>query len=351
MPNAIYEIDPLKDPRWSGFVGAHPESSVFHTPGWLEALRRTYGYEPVVFTTSAAGQELANGLACCRIRSWLTGDRLVSLPFADHCQPLVVDAENLTKLLCGLERDSKREHLKYVEIRPLRLHHGSLSLQTGFREDKRFCLHKLDLRPGVDELFRNFHKTAVQQCIGRAQREALAYEEGRSQPLFAKFFQLLLLTRRRHLLPPQPMRWFRNLADCLGDAFKLRVVSRGHVPVAAILTLLHQNSMVYKYGASDARFNNLGGMPLLLWRTIQEAKASGAHEFDLGRSDFDNSGLITFKNRLGATGSELTYYRSPARHSQNTGAGWQIQVAKQVFARMPDHVFAATGNLLYKHMG
>ena len=51
--NGVYAIDPLHDARWPEFVCRHPNASVFHTRGWLRALQTTYGYEPVVFTTSA----------------------------------------------------------------------------------------------------------------------------------------------------------------------------------------------------------------------------------------------------------------------------------------------------------
>jgi hypothetical protein len=40
----------------------HPRASVFHTIAWLEALRQTYGYQPVVYTTSAPGNGLRNGI-------------------------------------------------------------------------------------------------------------------------------------------------------------------------------------------------------------------------------------------------------------------------------------------------
>ena len=42
----FYQIDPTQDARWAEFVGKHPSASVFHTVGWLKALRSTYGYEP-----------------------------------------------------------------------------------------------------------------------------------------------------------------------------------------------------------------------------------------------------------------------------------------------------------------
>src|SRR5260370_34146547 len=82
-------LNPLLDSRWRDFAERHPRASIFHTPGWLEALRRTCGYEPLVYTTSAPGTPLENGIVFCRVSSWLSGDRMVSLHFTDHCEARV----------------------------------------------------------------------------------------------------------------------------------------------------------------------------------------------------------------------------------------------------------------------
>src|SRR5215831_4350465 len=85
----VFELDPLRDARWNVFVDSHPHSSVFHTSQWLQALRKTYDYRPVTFTTCAPGTPLTNGIVFCEANSWLTGSKWVSLPFSDHCEPLV----------------------------------------------------------------------------------------------------------------------------------------------------------------------------------------------------------------------------------------------------------------------
>src|SRR5205085_3632500 len=84
-PNLVYHVDPLKDPRWPRFLEGHPRASVFHSPAWLNALFKTYGYKSIVYTTCRPDEELRNGVVLCRVESWLTGRRLVSLPFSDHC--------------------------------------------------------------------------------------------------------------------------------------------------------------------------------------------------------------------------------------------------------------------------
>ena len=85
----IHSFDPLEDPRWTEFVGRHPKTAVFHTSGWLRALQRTYRFDPIAFTTSRLTDDLLNALVFSAVRSWLTSSRLVSLPFSDHCEPLV----------------------------------------------------------------------------------------------------------------------------------------------------------------------------------------------------------------------------------------------------------------------
>ncbi len=115
---SVYQIDPLQDSRWRHFLLEHPSASVFHTPAWLEALRRTYGYEPFVLTTCPPSQDLTNGLVFCRINSRFTGRRLVSLPFSDHCEPLADGPKDIEQLLCSLEGLVEEENLKYIEIRP-----------------------------------------------------------------------------------------------------------------------------------------------------------------------------------------------------------------------------------------
>src|ERR1035438_10209860 len=96
---SISQVDPLNDPRWAPFLQRNPQASIFHTSAWLDALALTYGYQPLAFTHSAPGAELKDTIVFCRVKSWLTGCRMVSLPFSDHCQPLLEDKESFESFL------------------------------------------------------------------------------------------------------------------------------------------------------------------------------------------------------------------------------------------------------------
>jgi hypothetical protein len=341
-------FNPLTDERWPALLERHPHASVFHTRGWLRALQQTYGYKPVVFTTSAPSEELQDGIVCCRVESWLSGRRLVSLPFSDHCEPLADSAEAATELLSGLRQSSEMEAGRLIELRPQAM---SLASVSGFAASGTYWLHELDLNPGAEELFGKLHKDGIQRKVKRAEREGLLEERGRAPELLRDFYALVERTRRRHQLPPQPLAWFRNLVECMGEQIEIRVARHGEQPVASVLTLRLRDTLVYKYGASDERFHNLGGMPFLFWRTIEDARAGGARLLDLGRTDLGNDGLATFKDRLGATRREIRYWKSPVDAARESQGGWKMRVAKRVFRILPAPVARAAGSFLYRHIG
>jgi hypothetical protein len=344
-------INPLTDPRWRIFVESHPDASIFHTPEWLEALRRTYGYEPIAYAATCRAGHIKSGMPFCRVNSLVTGRRLVSLPFSDHCQPLVGSEEDLIALLEAARYDAERERLKYVEIRPLISHESLAQTWAKFEESSRVVVHRIDLRRSEQDLLNSFHKDCIRRKITRTGREQLRYEEGRSAELLSKFYRLQLLTRRRHQIPPQPLVWFRNLIECLGEKLKIAVVSKGDTAIASIITLWFKNVIMDKYSCSDPQFNSLGGPVFVLWRSIQQSLKDGLHQFDLGRSDYTSPGLIAFKEHWGAARYPVRYFRYPARAGQHSHESRLAAAGKHLLSIAPDSIFTALGGLLYRHAG
>ena len=347
-----YRVDPIQEPRWAAFIGRHPKASIFHSVAWLKALKYTYGYDPVVFTTSPPDQELENGLSFCQVKSWLTGNRLVSLPFSDHCELLFDSREHLDFLLSNLVSEFEAGKWKYLEFRPVGLSSTDSFDSRGFAATTRFYLHTLDLRGEIDELFRNLDKDSVQRRVRHAQKAKLDEQCRVSGALLRDFYKLLVITRRRHRIPPPPYTWFQNLVSQLGGALEIRMAYQKESPVAGILTLRFRNVVYYKYGCSDVRFKHFGAMPWLLWNAVCAAKSGGATEFDLGRTDVNDAGLLAFKTHWDPHPKELVYWRFPERlRDQSSMEGWKSKVAGVAFANMPGGVLAFAGKMLYRHFG
>ena len=341
-----HALNPLSDIRWDVLVDEHPRASIFHERGWIEALSRTYHYIPFVLTTAGTGEPLKNGVLGCRVHSWITGTRVVCLPFSDHCEPLVSEPGELDTLLNSLQAECERQSCGYAEVRPLLAVNNAAS----FRPSCSYWFHELDLTPSLDEIACKLHGNSFQRKIRRAEREHLCYEAGNSETLLDAFYRLLLLTRRRHQLLPQPRRWFQNLLQCMGHKLQIRVARKDGVPIAAMLTLRHKSSVVYKYGCSDDRFHNLGGMPFLFWKLVDESKATGAKFIDLGRTDRHNDGLATFKDRLGANRKLLTYYRY-TKAAKRLRRVERSRAIRQFLSILPASLSVTAGRLLYRHIG
>lgn len=323
---------------------------MFHTVAWLQTLRHTYGYEPVALTTSPATAELENGLVFCGVKSWLTGRRLISLPFSDHCEPLCDLPEDLNFMLRYLQTTLGHERWRYLEIRPVSWNLGQTKDMNGFLSADTYLLHILDLCPKLDDLFRSFNKDSVQRRIHRAERASLVEKIGRSDDLLKEFYSLFVVTRSRQRLPPIPYAWFQNLIRYQGEALEIRLAYNGKTPIAAILTLRFRDAVYYKYGCSDSRYNKFGGMPWLLWRAIAAAKSLGATKFDMGRTEEQNVGLVTFKNHWVREPQRLVYWTFPKDSSLGSVDGWKLKAAKHLFSCMPNRLLTLTGRLIYRHI-
>ncbi len=341
---SITTLDPLSDDRWEDFLRRRPEASVFHSRPWLRALQRTYAFEPLAFTESLPGRPLENGLLFCRVSSAITGRRLVSVPFSDHCDPLVNSPEELARL-AGFTADfAQRERCRYTEFRP-----RSAALPQTFAPAATYYLHQLDLRPGAKAVYAQLHHDCIQRKVRRAEREKLTLAQGNSPDLLKVFYGLHTRARLRIGLPPQPITWFEVLLAEFAEHAAIRVALLQSRAVASILTLEFQQTTVYKYGCADERFNRLGGAQAIMWAAIQEACAKGHATFDLGRSDLDQPGLIEYKDRWGAKKSLITYYRHPPQTVRSAALSPALSLAKKVFSRMPARLASWVGRLVYRH--
>jgi len=88
-----------------------------------------------------------------------------------------------------------------------------------------------------------------------------------------------------------------------------------------------------------------------MWHAIQDAKASGARCFDLGRSKQENGGLVTFKDHWGSTKSTLLYHRYPAGFNADVHSAWKLWLIHKTCAYLPDPLLENLGAALYRHVG
>lgn len=336
--------NPLEDPAWDELAVSHPDYTFFSGNAWARVLCDTYGYHPC-YIVARDGKRLAGMLPVMEVRSWLTGTRGVSLPFTDECPPLTSDSATSQMLLAQLTEYGRDRGWKYWECRGIR------DMPTGTPVASTYFGHVLNLTPGEGRLFERF-KTTVRTAIRKAEQAGVQVETSRTWDALRTFYTLHCGTRRKHGLPPQPLRFFRNihehvLARNLGTVVIARHQQR---PIAGAVFFRLGTKAIYKYGASDEAFLDLRGNNLAMWHAIQWYARSGCESFHFGRTDANADGLRRFKLGWGATEEAISYVRYDYRAgSYVSAAGKVFRWRGKVASRLPLPVLRALGVLLYRH--
>lgn len=349
MTGPALTLDPVADPRWRALVDAAPDASIFHHPVWLELLRRQYGYEIAALVVPDDGGPLAAGLPLATIRSRLTGQRQVALPFSDVCPPLVApDASHATGALTSALAQLPGRTGLALEVR-FPLEHLPAARHLGGH-----VVHLLEIPP-VEEAERgSFARSAARRGANKARREGVQVARRTDREGLAIFYRLHLATRRRQGVPIQPRRFILRFGELFvrGMGF-VSVASRQGEPLAAAVFLHFKRTLTYKYGASDHRHLELRPNNLLFMDAVRWAASNGMATLDFGRTEESNQGLRSFKSLWGAEERPLVYTRlgGDGHDRGPEDDGRVMRMAGEVIRRGPPWVGRAAGETLYGHFG
>jgi hypothetical protein len=338
-------VNPLEYPNWDTLLSSHRECSFFHGAAWARVLRATYGHRANYFCEISGGR-LHKLLPVMEVSSAITGRRGVSLPFSDFCAPLSEDGRVEPLFDAALEYGRNRSW-KYLECR----NRGS----NGYGESVAsvaFHGHVIELEEGKDRLFKRLDG-AVRRGIRKAENEGLRVDFSTSPEAVRDYFALHCLTRRRHGLPPQPLRFFDNIArHVLAERQGFVATARlGQKALAASIFFHTASEAIYKFGASDFAYQQLRPNNLVMWEAIKRCAANGFARLHLGRTSLGQAGLRQFKRGFGGREERIEYrrYNFTKRAfvtSEDRVEGW----FNRVFRCLPLGVLRLAGEVIYPHL-
>jgi hypothetical protein len=280
------------------------------------------------------------------VRSPFTGRRGVCLPFSDTCEPLIFDPDAVDLVRERVVRLAQECRWRHLEIR------GGKLFQVASSSAATFYGHTLDLRRPIDELQERFD-SPVRRAIRKAERSDVSVVIGRSRQAIGDFYRLHVRTRRRHGLPPQPTSFFLNIYEHIikpGLGFTVLAQRDSH-PIAAAIFFRFGKNALYKYAASDKRFQEFRANNLVMWQGIQFLLRTGVEKLHFGRTECDNDGLRRFKLSWDTQEETINYYRVDESGRQclvppprNSG------FHKGVFGRLPLVFNRLAGSIIYPHL-
>jgi hypothetical protein len=338
-------LDPLHDPGWDHVVALHRDANCFHTSAWAKVLHQTYNHQSFYLQFSK-GHRLAALIPLMEVRSPFTGRRGVCLPFSDACEPLIFDPEAKGSIRDRLVRFAQDRRWKYLEIR------GGKSFQLAQGAAEKFYGHTLDLRSGAEELASRF-ASPVRRAIRKAEHSDVSAVIVCTRQALGDFYGLHVQTRRRHGLPPQPASFFLNIYEQIirpGLGF-IVLAQRKSRPIAAAIFFRFGKNALYKYGASDKRFQELRANNLVMWQGIQSLARRGAEKLHFGRTECENDGLRRFKLSWGTEEETIEYSRvDPSGRQCLVAAPSDSGFHKKIFGRLPLAFNRLVGSMIYPHL-
>jgi CelD/BcsL family acetyltransferase involved in cellulose biosynthesis len=288
---------------------------------------------------------ICSGLPFAEVHSALTGHRLVSLPFSDHCAPLVRGNDGmLVERLASLARMHASNRESRIEL------HTEIRDIPASHLDHEYVLHTLDLTKEPSELFASFDRRTTQRSIRIAEKKGVVVKECRTKDEFELFYGLHLKTRKRLGVPVQPKALFDNIWEQMlksGLGFAL-IAFAGETPIGGGVFFSFNDTVVFKYSASDMKYKSLQPSHAFIWSAMRIARERGCTTFDFGRTDRSHEQLRRFKNSWNATEHDLNYtiiadHPRPERLSKlQTALG-------HIIRHTPEFVCRISGEVLYKH--
>jgi hypothetical protein len=287
------------------------------------------------------------------VKSVLTGSRLVSMPFSDYCEPLINNNFNPENIISTIKNLRKNSGLIYLDIR------GGESFFKSEEIYSKGYVHKLSLNQGEDDLYAGL-KSSNKRNIKKAKNEGVHIRFSKDYKSIIDFYNLNIITRQRHGIPPQPFKFFKNLYNILVKNELCEVVEAVYENkiIAGCVFLLFGKKVVYKFGASDYKFQNLRPNDLLFWEAIKHYKGLKFEELCFGRTISEHKSLRQFKLGWGVKEFEAPYYRYDLKkkafisnQSFNYSSPENLGINKYIFKVLPKPVLRAIGTIAYRHIG
>ncbi|MBN2037563.1 MAG: peptidoglycan bridge formation glycyltransferase FemA/FemB family protein [Chitinispirillaceae bacterium] len=347
MPD-IQIVNPLDIPDWDTRVLSFPEATIFHSAAWARVLIESYGFLPH-YCVNRQGDEITGILPLMEVRDILGRKKAVSLPFTDFCEPLFNDTDDFQKTFEHIAGIAQNKKWRSIELRG---GHQNLANQPVYDE---IFTHEIDLTPEPDAIFKSF-ADSNRRNIRKAKKSGITVTHENSLDAMKSFYFLNCLTRREHGLPPQPWIFFYKLLETILRHEKgfITLATYQHKPVAANLYMTFGKKALYKYGASDRRFQHLRPNNMAMWEGIRKCKSLGAVAINLGRTEIHHTGLLQFKRGYGCQASTVNYYRFDYirnKFERNSGSQHTLKIQSFIFSHLPIPISRLVGQMIFKYAG
>jgi CelD/BcsL family acetyltransferase involved in cellulose biosynthesis len=285
---AVQSVDPRTHPLWRELASG-PAGSLFTSPPWITAVSDTYDLTPSARVLIDESGRPRAGLAWTDVDD-LRGLRRLALPFSDRADPIAPDMTSWRAVAADALTGDVPLTLRCLDTSPA-VDDPRLD-RTGDA-----AWHATPLTRPLPELHAQF-RPQTRRNIATAERAGVDVVLSAEPEAVREYHRLHVeLRKRKYRLLAQPREFFDRIWKAFAptDAIRTALAIVDGRPVAGALYLVWQDTVYYKFGASQAEYLPLRPNDAIHWQVIQWAHGRGLRMLDWGLSDLDQPGLCRYK--------------------------------------------------------
>ena len=321
MQTELFRGDPQE---WDSFVAGDEHATASHLYGWRRVIERVYGHDCPYMVARENGR-IAGVLPLVDVRSVAFGRYLVSMPFLNAGGPVGSPAAVEALIPKAVELGLQRK-VRLVELRAGRALTTALEDNT----DKVECV--LELTGNADRLWKAF-PAKLRSQIRRPQKAGLEFRSGAQE--VEPFFGVFARNMRDLGSPTHPVRFFKVLAEELGDHVAFGCAYREGKPVAGGCAIQWRDSVEMTWASALREHSSIAPNMLLYWAFMERAANAGLRRFNFGRCT-PHTGSHRFKAQWGTVDTPLHWYRAYVQTGATTPKReGGLSLATRIWQRIP----------------
>lgn len=324
------------------YIEHQPSGTIYHTPNWREILNHSFGYTDLSLIATDEKEKIVGYLPLVQVNKYLTGNRLISLPFSYICGPLADSEAILKKLLLKAKTLQETVRGQYLEIR------SAIPLNIHWPVAHYYASYVVNLSTDQDSVWKKIDKGSIRWAINKAKKEGVKVIRGRNLRHLQIFYRLNGQNKRNLGIPAHPWRFLKNIWQTMPQNTRIYLAKYQNKFVAGIMTLNFRDTIIYAYGASDKSYLKFHPNNLIIWQAIQDGCREGYKYFDFGRSAESDKSISAYKKRWGTFKKETYYYYPKSvRKFTDERQGMGYRFVRAIWQRLPLPITQGLSNILF----
>ena len=312
----VYKIEPISPQTrddWDATIQQCPNSTVFQSSAWRDALANSFKQLKPVYLLIKHDESIIGGVPAFvfqpipGIRMWysmpwnlfggpqiinsVTVNREMLISVFESYLQSVASEKGWCELCWTLSPEDSNIYGKYLTTH-------------GYKQTQRFT-HLLKTNTDIDSLWQAYNKR-VRGAVRKAQKSGVKVMDAESDSDLSKFYSMYLTTVKRLGGTPKPQKLIKYLLQ--HDIAKLAIATYQDTIIAGLLYLYFNHTVTLWCEASLPEYLQYRPNNAIFHHIITWACNEGYEWVDFGASPPENKGLIAHKDQYRAKKTDFCSY-------------------------------------------